>query len=419
MYCKNHIYLLLIIGSLIVCSFADNARLDDHFAENGILVLDTKEGDDSVSSVATKHDTIVYAGRTNSVAVSKVFVAVSNQDGILDTTFGTDGRVVIDIGAPSIDSIAVNGVAIDNNQNIVVVGTLQLNSRSAIFAVRLLPSGILDTSFSNNGIILLAKLEGEEFNMHHGNDVIIADINKTSLGQEIIIARTSYSGARTIAGVAVLSQEGYLLQDLSTFTENTECLSIAIDKKKNIFGVGSRASGSFIFKMDRHGVLDGRFNGDGTIDIANVRLLSITTESDKVLVCGLDVATSSAIVQRFSGVHGTRDPHFNNDKPLIFTSKKGNYQQTGSHVFTRGTEIVVIGSFANKGDVAGFIVILDYFGNIRTTFNTKRLIDSGKNTINESLTTGIVDTATNCIIAAGIGLNNKRFSGVAIRIIEE
>ncbi|WP_372371376.1 hypothetical protein [Candidatus Uabimicrobium sp. HlEnr_7] len=65
--------MLLMIGNLIVCSFADNSRLDDQFVQDGILILDMEEGDDFVSVVA-QHDAIVYAGQTNSAAVSNIYV---------------------------------------------------------------------------------------------------------------------------------------------------------------------------------------------------------------------------------------------------------------------------------------------------------------------------------------------------------
>ena len=68
-------------------------------------------------------------------------------NGVLDTTFGTNGKVTTDINSGSADNL--NSIAIDKNNKIICVG--KSNNSNAI--ARYTSTGVLDTTFGTNGIV--------------------------------------------------------------------------------------------------------------------------------------------------------------------------------------------------------------------------------------------------------------------------
>lgn len=95
-----------------------------------------------------------------------VLVTKSKPDGTLDTSFGTDGRAVIDLVSSFHEAITTNpgaketakGVAVDRLGRLLVVGEVEGDQSAAgtavdtdIFVARLHPGGTLDRSYGSNG----------------------------------------------------------------------------------------------------------------------------------------------------------------------------------------------------------------------------------------------------------------------------
>lgn len=95
-----------------------------------------------------------------------VLVTKSNADGSLDTSFGTDGRAVIDLVSSFHETITTNpgaketakGVAVDKLGRLLIVGEVEGDQSEAgtavdtdIFVARLHPAGTLDRSYGTNG----------------------------------------------------------------------------------------------------------------------------------------------------------------------------------------------------------------------------------------------------------------------------
>jgi uncharacterized delta-60 repeat protein len=87
-----------------------------------------------------------------------------NLDGTLDTSFGTGGEVVINVGYngtndPNLPYLeGVGGMTVQSDGKIVVVGTIYVSGQAGVFkddfgVVRVNPDGSLDSSFGNGGIV--------------------------------------------------------------------------------------------------------------------------------------------------------------------------------------------------------------------------------------------------------------------------
>jgi uncharacterized delta-60 repeat protein len=121
-----------------------NGSLDTTFGSGGKVLTDVG-GPDEAFSVALQADgKIVAAG----MAGSDFAVARYNTNGTLDTTFGSGGKVITDFGGPS--DIAL-GVAVRLDGKIVAAGRTFASGRTAFAVGRYNSNGTLDALFGNGG----------------------------------------------------------------------------------------------------------------------------------------------------------------------------------------------------------------------------------------------------------------------------
>ena len=131
-------------GDFALARLNSNGSLDTTFGTGGKVVTNLG-GNDEVFGVALQADgKIVAAGMTGADFV----LARYSTNGTLDGTFGTSGKVVTDFGGPN--EIAL-GVAIRSDGKIVAVGRTFVSARTAFSLARYNPNGTLDSSFGNGG----------------------------------------------------------------------------------------------------------------------------------------------------------------------------------------------------------------------------------------------------------------------------
>ncbi len=161
-------------GSIVVGGYASNGsnsdfalarytvsgRLDTTFGNVGRVTTDFDGGDDQAHGLAVQADgKIVLAGSATTGATTVFALARYNSNGTLDTSFQDPnvGRTGTATPAGTVttsfngDTDVGNGVVIQADGKIVVVGTSK-NQTSHDFAVaRYLTNGLLDTTFGNGG----------------------------------------------------------------------------------------------------------------------------------------------------------------------------------------------------------------------------------------------------------------------------
>lgn len=120
-----------------------DGTLDPNFGSAGKLTTDlgVSSYDDSRCVIQQADGKLVVAGTSN----SDFALVRYNTDGMLDTSFGSDGKITTDLGASSYD--AAYSVIQQADGKLVVVGT----SDSDFALARYNTDGTLDTSFSGDG----------------------------------------------------------------------------------------------------------------------------------------------------------------------------------------------------------------------------------------------------------------------------
>ncbi len=159
---KTKIFFISFILLFTSYVFAQDGSLDTSFDTDGKVITDFSQGNttssDAGNCVAIQSDgKIVVAGNYWAGTVRDFAVTRYNSDGSLDNTFGGDGKVTTDI----INDVWGGGsdeaydVAVQSDGKIVVVGTTSSGDGNDYFAVvRYNTDGSLDNTFSSDGMTI-------------------------------------------------------------------------------------------------------------------------------------------------------------------------------------------------------------------------------------------------------------------------
>ncbi|MCK7590744.1 T9SS type A sorting domain-containing protein [Subsaxibacter sp. CAU 1640] len=147
--------LILIHLFLTKIIYAQVCQLDFTFGSNGIVITDIYNSgsrDEAFSVILTENETKILAiGRTFTSSENIDIALVQyNLDGSLDTSFGTNGQVIMDLSG---NMDVANSALLQADNKILIVGETT-NAHRDLFVARLHPDGALDTSFGVNGIFI-------------------------------------------------------------------------------------------------------------------------------------------------------------------------------------------------------------------------------------------------------------------------
>jgi uncharacterized delta-60 repeat protein len=189
------------IVSFAIARLNPNGGIDNTFDNDGKVLIDVSgnsQGSAALDIFIGQGNKIVAAGVVASNTNSGDFAVVRlNPDGTLDNTFGMngDGKTIVDISDGTNWFEVANGLAIDQNNNIIAAGYGVTASGDIDFAaLRLNPNGIPDGSFGVNGKSLIPVSSVGTFDL--GNAVAIDKDNK------IVIVGAGFDGIGSKFAVA-------------------------------------------------------------------------------------------------------------------------------------------------------------------------------------------------------------------------
>ncbi|MBM4074119.1 MAG: hypothetical protein FJ267_00560 [Planctomycetes bacterium] len=133
--------------------YLSNGELDTTFDNDGILITSISSNSSTIEGIAIQDDgRIVVTGRSfpSGSTAGSVVIARYESNGILDSTFDTDGLLVTNFGLGTVSGF---DVTVGSDGRIVVAGTQTISSTDTdMIVARLLANGILDTSFNSTGV---------------------------------------------------------------------------------------------------------------------------------------------------------------------------------------------------------------------------------------------------------------------------
>lgn len=135
-----------------VAQFNSDGSPDLSFGTNGKTTIDFSANYDAVSSMCIQADgKILVTGRSTSNVYYDIAVARLNANGLLDASFGTNGKVLVDVQGESDEARFIN---IQKDDKIIIAGLSSTSTIGSALAMRLNTDGSLDNSFGTNGHVL-------------------------------------------------------------------------------------------------------------------------------------------------------------------------------------------------------------------------------------------------------------------------
>jgi uncharacterized delta-60 repeat protein len=243
--------------------YNQDGSLDSTFGSGGSVVSDFGTPNDQAGGVALQHDgKIVVAGSSDSDAV----VARYNVDGKLDPSFGP--RVVTD-GLPG--AFHAHSVALVSDGRIVVAGSFAPEGSSLfshLFVMRLLPDGSFDGSFGLDGIVTTAGASGGRVALQGDGKIVVAGGKQTSFDgcapwdpcdMAIVVVRYNHDGSIDSS----FGTDGMVTTGRSNETNETNAIAVQLDGKIVVAGARPAPLVKPVVVSDFVVV---RFNVDGTLD---------------------------------------------------------------------------------------------------------------------------------------------------------
>jgi uncharacterized delta-60 repeat protein len=251
------------VGDFVSIRYTANGVLDTTFGGDGIVFTDFTGAFDAAATVEIQKDgKILVSGFAGS---SQTGLVRYNTNGSLDTSFDTDGKLLI-------SDFNSFGSELQLDGKIILVGS---NATGDVRTIRLNSNGSFDTTFNATGSVT-TNVEGADRLIEvkiQPDGKIVAAGNSVNVNKSLVIRYNSNGTLDT-----TFSGDGIALNDFSVDGEPTK--SVVINPiTGSITTVGSNFNGSnttIVIRYLSNGNLDTSFSGDGRFDI------SFTTPSGAV-----------------------------------------------------------------------------------------------------------------------------------------
>ena len=345
--------------------------LDTAFGDNGKVITDVNTTDYGRSVKIDQNNKILLGGMTLDGS-NNFMIARYNDDGTLDTAFGTNGIVITFISSSTYNPY--NSLAIDASNNVIICCQAQTGGSYNMVLARYNDSGVLDSSFGTGGIVIT-----DFGGLDAGVSVAIDQNNQIVCGGYSQTTKVYYCVAKYLANGTLDSTfgtSGKVTTDISTNSTDDNPWALIIDASNKILLVGNSQfpSTGYDFAMVRYnqnGSLDISFgqNGIVTTDIRNNSddtAYCVAIDSSNNIVLGgqaIPYYTDFALVRYNQsgqidttfGVNGivTTDI-FGNDSAYSIAIDNSNHIVIGGYTDANGFDFIIVKYNADGSRFKGF-----------------------------------------------------------------
>jgi|JI6StandDraft_1071083.scaffolds.fasta_scaffold06638_2 uncharacterized delta-60 repeat protein len=293
---------IVAAGSALDATYTSEAKVlrllpdgtpDMDFGTNGIVDLPLNEESYAYDLLIKDNGQLLIAGIS---AIQPYVYAMAitqlNSDGSIDTSFGTNGTTIINLGNGDEYAYAI---ALQADGKILVAGnSLDANYNNVPTLVRLTTEGDLDLSFSEDGVAFypVSQVENELRSVAVQSDgkIIVGGHYAPDLFDvDVLLLRFNEDGTLD----ETFGVEGALEDPITPYGAD-ECFGLIIDAQDNIIitGYASTASGwdAFVKKYDSFGATDNSFGTDGVVfsgvEQSDVGYAIVQAPSGDFVFCG-------------------------------------------------------------------------------------------------------------------------------------
>lgn len=174
---------LFAFNDFAVVRYNEDGSLDNTFGTDGKLRISLSETYDYAKSIVLQEDgKIVITGYTQNGLHNYDFALLRlNSDGSFDDTFGNNGIIITDIG-----NDFANSIAIQQDGKIVLAGSTTTGTLYDFATLRYNQDGSLDETFGENGAIITSfgagDDEGSSVVIRNNGEILIAGMVNTQPG---------------------------------------------------------------------------------------------------------------------------------------------------------------------------------------------------------------------------------------------
>lgn len=365
---KIPIFVFCLINISIVCA-QQPGSLDTSFGTSGKVLIDFYGDRDRARDLAIlSNGKIIITGECINQGLDDFCVCRLNADGTLDTTFGTNGKVSYNIQATDRNDVAKK-VHVQSDGKIIITGESDLNRFAAI---RLEQNGALDTTFGTGGKVT-TSFSGTDTRAFDsaldtsGKLVMVGRVSTTSNNADFAIARFNTDGTLDLD----FSNDGKVNVD---YAANDDARAMVIDANNNIYLSGTTTGGILIAKVSPEGTLVNSFGTAGKV-LFNTPNISFIVTSMKILTNGKLVIggyTSGSIRNTFLASfdqNGTLDTSFGTNGYSTFDIDGNSTDEIRDMVIQNDGKILTAGYILTGGNSYFLLNRFTSNGLLDTTFS--------------------------------------------------
>ena len=358
-----------------VC-WAAPGDLDTSFGTDGIVITDVTgntEPDIGYAVALQPDGKILVAGRTN---LSFSLVRYEN-DGSLDTNFGTNGSVVTSINGGD----TAYAIVVQPDGKIIVAGT-SITTRNEFAVVRYNADGSLDTSFDGDGMVTTPIGLGSgaiayAIALQANCKIVLAGQSTESpmgVDTDFALVRYNYDGSLDTS----FDADGKITTALTPGGSQDVVNAVVVQQDGKIAVVGTNSNLDFVVaRYNSHGSLDSGFGNNGIVTTAvsgNEYGFAIAQQPDgKLVIAGQAPSQAGPLgfaILRYEE-DGSLDTSFGGDGSVI-TELTGLANPEAHALSVQPDGRILVGGFGINGSGDSDFIVVRYNANggLDNTFGT-------------------------------------------------
>lgn len=339
---------------IVLVRYNLDGTLDTTFGTNGITTTDFDSGLDEQearSIVILGDDKIVIGGSSDNNSANDFMVAQFTADGILDSSFGDDGKVITPVGMGNEEGYSVQ---VQSDGKIVLSGYSFGDGGEEFALVRYNVDGSLDSTFGDDGIV--SVLIGTNFSVgtssaiQADNKILVGGFGRGASNIDFALARFDENGELDTA----FSDDGFTFTDFNDGFD--QCWAMALQQDGSIVLAGSSGAEYALARFLPNGDLDSSFGVDGKVltgfsNSFDVALSLVIQPDGKIVAAG--ISDNNPGEEDFSlvryNIDGSVDTTFGNSGIVVTNFSGNSYDQIHAMTLDLDNRIVVTGT----SDVTG------------------------------------------------------------------
>lgn len=270
----------------LVCKFTPEGKIDSSFNNKGFVAFNFNNSNVNILTTVKLCDdnSILLMGYTHNGSNNDFAIAKLDENGFFKSEFGNNGKVVYDLTNGTDNCY---GATIQKDGKILLVGHSGLSRYSASSLIRIFPTGELDKTFGENGVVFLNTTGVNEYGTTIGlqNDekILVCTMSKRGLIVSRLIQTGAYDSAFSNNGVLIVDSLLNVVNDLIVLPDNKLIVIGSIISNIDVSNFG-------LVKITETGLLDNSFGKNGLLETSLENFSNATSgklqKNNKLVVVG-------------------------------------------------------------------------------------------------------------------------------------